>query len=407
MAADSAVTVGDDLKIFNTVNKLFALSKRHPVGIMVYSSAHVMEVPVETVVKEFRRARPDADADACAHLEDHADAFEKYLRDNNKLFPDDAREEAMVRLANLAIDRVSGLAGKKLQEKMTGWGHPTEAEAKAALAASIAELELEIKKAKKIVAKGFAKMRGVFAAKIDGNLTAALARLKQDIPVTKKQEASIKRIAVDSLLTEVRWGGETGFVIAGFGNDDVYPRLRSFEFYYSASGVTKVLERTHCDIDRKHTAQIIPFAQKDVMATFVEGRDPSYKRWLVNFLEGFFEEQKSQLSTTVPPNPSGVALVSMIEQKLKKEIERSGLDFTRHYFIFPLMAVVSSMPKEELALLAEALINLTSLKRKASYDAESVGGPTDVAIISKGDGFIWIKRKHYFDPKLNPGFGTV
>ena len=99
--------------------------------------------------------------------------------------------------------------------------------------------------------------------------------------------------------------------------------------------------------------------------------------------------------------------MSMIEQKLKKEIERSGLDFTRHYFIFPLMAVVSSMPKEELALLAEALINLTSLKRKASYDAESVGGPTDVAIISKGDGFIWIKRKHYFDPKLNPGFGTV
>jgi hypothetical protein len=25
-------------------------------------------------------------------------------------------------------------------------------------------------------------------------------------------------------------------------------------------------------------------------------------------------------------------------------------------------------------------------------------------IISKGDGFIWIKRKHYFDPRLNPRF---
>ena len=32
---------------------------------------------------------------------------------------------------------------------------------------------------------------------------------------------------------------------------------------------------------------------------------------------------------------------------------------------------------------------------------ESVGGPVDVAIFSKGDGFIWIKRKHYFAPALN------
>ena len=30
--------------------------------------------------------------------------------------------------------------------------------------------------------------------------------------------------------------------------------------------------------------------------------------------------------------------------------------------------------------------------------------PIDVAVISKGDGFIWIKRKHYFNPALNHQF---
>ena len=39
-----------------------------------------------------------------------------------------------------------------------------------------------------------------------------------------------------------------------------------------------------------------------------------------------------------------------------------------------------------------------------SSDEESVGGPVDVALISKGDGFIWIKRKHYFEKKYNPYF---
>jgi len=37
-------------------------------------------------------------------------------------------------------------------------------------------------------------------------------------------------------------------------------------------------------------------------------------------------------------------------------------------------------------------------------EAETVGGPIDVAVISKGDGFIWINRKHYFARELNPPF---
>ena len=66
--------------------------------------------------------------------------------------------------------------------------------------------------------------------------------------------------------------------------------------------------------------------------------------------------------------------------------------------------MVSSLPKPELATMAETLVNLTSFKRRVSTDAETVGGPTDVALISKSDGFIWIKRKHYFKPELNHHF---
>ena len=54
--------------------------------------------------------------------------------------------------------------------------------------------------------------------------------------------------------------------------------------------------------------------------------------------------------------------------------------------------------------MAESLVNLTSFKRHVSSEAETVGGPTDVAVITKGDGFIWIKRKHYFKADLNAHF---
>lgn len=34
----------------------------------------------------------------------------------------------------------------------------------------------------------------------------------------------------------------------------------------------------------------------------------------------------------------------------------------------------------------------------------AVGDIVDVAVISKKDGFVWIKRKHYFNSELNPQF---
>ena len=70
----------------------------------------------------------------------------------------------------------------------------------------------------------------------------------------------------------------------------------------------------------------------------------------------------------------------------------------------PVLSSVAALPLDELAAMAEALVNLTSFKRKVTIVPESVGGPIDVAVISKGDGFIWINRKHYFKPDFNSHF---
>jgi hypothetical protein len=57
IAADSAVTISgaNGRKIFNKANKVFTLSKYHPVGVMIYNSASFMETPWETVIKMYRR----------------------------------------------------------------------------------------------------------------------------------------------------------------------------------------------------------------------------------------------------------------------------------------------------------------------------------------------------------------
>lgn len=63
--------------------------------------------------------------------------------------------------------------------------------------------------------------------------------------------------------------------------------------------------------------------------------------------------------------------------------------------------MVEFMPKQDLAEFAEALVNLSSLQRRVNSGFETVGGPIDVAVISKSEGLVWVKRKHYFPRELN------
>ena len=89
-----------------------------------------------------------------------------------------------------------------------------------------------------------------------------------------------------------------------------------------------------------------------------------------------------------------------IVEKYRNEINT----IIRRDQISPLIQTIVTMGKEDIADLAENLIYMTSMKRHVSPFAETVGGPIDVAVISKGDGFIWMKRKHYFSAELNSDF---
>jgi hypothetical protein len=61
LAADSKVTISGSIgKTFDTVNKVFTLSKIHPVGLMIYGNAEFMRCPWETIVKIYRSKKKAA-----------------------------------------------------------------------------------------------------------------------------------------------------------------------------------------------------------------------------------------------------------------------------------------------------------------------------------------------------------
>jgi len=64
--------------------------------------------------------------------------------------------------------------------------------------------------------------------------------------------------------------------------------------------------------------------------------------------------------------------------------------------------VTPPMPIQDAIDLAEFLVYTAVMFSRFSPGAPVVGGPIEVAAITKHEGFKWIKRKHYFDARLNP-----
>lgn len=60
------------------------------------------------------------------------------------------------------------------------------------------------------------------------------------------------------------------------------------------------------------------------------------------------------------------------------------------------------MPIQDAIDLAEYLVNLTVMWSRFTPGAAVVGGPIEIAAITKHEGFKWIRRKFYFDKALNP-----
>ncbi len=83
LAADSAVTVNNGTKIYNSANKLFALSKNHPIGIMVYGNAQLTGVPWETLIKVYRSKLGNS---VFPKLIDYCNNFINFLIENKQFF---------------------------------------------------------------------------------------------------------------------------------------------------------------------------------------------------------------------------------------------------------------------------------------------------------------------------------
>lgn len=401
LAADSAVTIikGQGRKVYNTANKLFRLSEVNPVGIMIFGSSELMGIPWETIIKHYTKKLGNKKFDT---LEEYAEQFITSLDNGNPLFPPSEQERYVYTTIFDFFSVMMETIQRNVDDIINKEGEIQKAEYRAIVSDVISYFHdfLDSQdELSSIPANHCSNIIDTYQEQIK----EVKAETFKKLPINITQKLNHKLTEICGYLFTKKYESpraSSGIVIAGFGEEEFFPHIISYSIEGVANNKLKYDASQKVEASTSMTAAILPFAQYEMVRIFVEGINPNYRSISEQYLMGLFDNYPDLILEHL--NDLTDSQKVKLSKKLKKigvnlvnEFSQSMAGYSRTNFVDPIVDAVAVLPKEELAVLAESLVNLTALKQKMSMSYETVGGFIDVAIISKGDGFVWIKQKKY------------
>ncbi len=405
LAADSAVTIttDKDVKVFNSVNKLFRLSRKHPVGIMIYGSASILGVPWEVIIKLYRSQLDDKKFE---DLYMYGQNFLDYLVENQfNFFPVENQRQYIYQTSLGICNDIVQQSNSKI-EKILREDKITENKIKKIVAEKIDKAYEYINKIDNISSGLTVKyIRNNFLRTIKKGVGDGL----QKMPIFKKDLNRIVNLICLYFTKDLFSPAHSGVIFAGYGENDFYPKLISYKVEAVIKDRTRYSNDRKTEITFQKRSEIHSFAQGEMVHTFIEGIDPEQFHTILIYLQNIFSRfpelvikiLENDLKIPKDNRKNIIELMKKGMDMLNEEFVKQFHEYRHKKHVAPILSMVAMLPKDELSTMAETLVNLTSFKRRVSMDTETVGGPIDVAIITKGDGFIWVKRKPKFDLKLN------
>ena len=406
LAADSAVTaqIGDDgNQIYDTVDKLFTISKYHPVGIMIYGSANFMGIPWETIIKSYREQLKDKSFDKVGG---YVKNFTSYLENSKNFFPKNLQKKYFRGNAKHLVLELSNVIDKEIDQSSSSG----ESINKSSIVEEVINNYKEVFESADVLSNFDEESISNISNYYDEIFEDDILPFIEEYGLDDEQASKLKDISIGIIIRDnFPKHKRSGVVIAGFGDKQHFPKTKALDIEGVFGGKLKYKVRDEGDIGHGNPASIMSFAQDEMVKSLMDGIHPDYKETV----KGFVENMLHNMPNRVVENAD--SLNSKQKKEVEEILEKAGANLRLQFdkrirdhqlerYTAPVLDAVHILPKDKLAALAQSLINLTSFKREFSRDDETVGGPIDVAVISKGDGFIWIERKHYFDPEQNPQF---
>ena len=389
LAADSAVTL-QNRKILNSANKLHMLAPGYSIGVLVFNSDSLVGVPWELIIKLYRDRLLNKEL-RFPHLSDYTADFMEFVKlESEKLFTQgDQHDFFEFMMHEILHGEIIDYIDKRSQEKMIESGEKilgqelldiTTGQINALCGAWESAPDLFDEETSRQVV---ARLEESYMVLFNGIYETFFSKFELDAEVKDR----LWKLCTHWFIKDAWFNlAFSGIVFAGYGDEDIYPSIIEYKVEsYICGSLKHKLERNESG---RHSRGIYSFAQNDIIQTLINGMHPI--AW--ELLQKIYLHQM----VTNQPNEEAGRYLNELRSRLQEGM--------REHYTLSIIGMVAALPKDDLAFMAETLVNITGFMRRVSSDQETFGGPTDVAVISKKDGFIWIKRKHYFDPEYNYHF---
>jgi hypothetical protein len=415
LAADSTVTIStayEKHKTFESADKLFELSSSQPIGVMFFGNGQFMDLPISILVKQFRDLN-----ESFLTIADAKEEFLKFLSKIGKEAPESVRHNEILALIFPALSELMSKAEEDSKNEILESIRNNSDDSNDDVDYSM----MLLRNIRKHVLTENKKLQQMEDAKFIGGsspkrLTNNLKEKIEAHPIFKDTDEKLSKLIIEYvlllILKDTSAESAMGLVFAGFGESEMLPSLHSCEVNGFFRQKLKYVDVEHCDIDREGTsASVFGFAQRDVMERFLYGFDDFTKKQVTQFSEEVFGNTITALLKLLESEGVSENVLLPLDTRLRQVTQAYGEGLEKQCFSTisnkgkrDIEDMIRFMPKPDLAEMAESLVNLTSIRRRVSKGMETVGGPVDVAVISKSEGFVWVKRKHYFDEALNHRF---
>ncbi len=260
LAADSAVTIrkGKDegQKTYDTVNKLFMLSKYHPVGIMIYGNSEMMGVPWELIIKMFRKKLSKRKFDT---LKEYADNLIQFLERESIFSPESVQKEYFYASILGYLGVINKAINKEVKEIIEKEKLIKENQIKEIAINVITSCFETWKKWDALPYVDESYIKGI----IDnyGELIKKAAKeVFEKLPISKTSFDQLIQICVN-MFSKNRFPNDTSrIVIVGFGEKEIFPSLLLFEDEAVVNDKLKHRLIKNAEINLINKACIFPFA---------------------------------------------------------------------------------------------------------------------------------------------------
>lgn len=379
LAADSAGTFTGNKMFYNSMNKVFALSKEKPYGAITYGATSIYNVSIDQILKEFTIYLANKDILDFYEIET---LFVSFIKEKQEYYRFDNGE--------------SSLCTSLIKELVVDWGNKiksiiNEEDSKQKINDILEELKKQINECLKIENFNVSEyIHEKYASTFDSILGVVVPELRN----YKEEKETFWDLISQyfNLSLQIETNNSMGLFFAGYGQNDAFPKFIHLDIFTVINGELKYRIKDKFD-ESNNGAKIVSLAQGDVIMTFCKG----ISEYFINYIPQKVDEIiiKKIESLQLEYTQEQIQKIKDSFSVCGKETYNIIQSVSQERNVNPLLESVQLIPLPEMAILAENLINITSLKRTFSLDGnqQTVGGPTDVAIISKPDGFSWIKRK--------------